>query len=134
MKKQVLDDTGGDRNPESLISRVNHTWKWSYRKWNFKKEAELDYENKTCSLPLFLSVDFETVLDSNTTGIFQLPGPLKTNPPNLPIAISEDWTDLWTDTKQARKRIQTQNTQPDILICISVIILSTSNSSIFHRM
>lgn len=92
-----------DRNPESLISWMNHTWKRSYRKWNFKKEVGIDYENKTCSLPLFLLVDFQTVLDSNTTGIFQLPSPLKTNPLNLPIAISEDWR----DTKQVRKRIQT---------------------------
>lgn len=133
MKKQVLDSTGGDRNPKSLISWVNHTWKWSYRKWNFKKEAEIDYENKTRSLPLLLSVDFETVLDSNTTGIFQLPSPLKTNPLNLPIAISEDWTDLWTNTKQARKRIQTQNTQSDILICISVTVPITAVSSTEYR-
>ena len=49
-----------------------------------------------------MAKDFEPVLDSNTTGTFQLPSPLKTNPLNLPTAILEDRT----DTKQARRKIQ----------------------------
>lgn len=74
----------------------------------------INNENKLCSVAVASLNGLWPVLGLNMTGTFELPDLWRTkekqylhftpSPLNLPIANSEDWT----DTNQARKRIESR--------------------------